>query len=546
MSEEDATQVVRRCWEKIEEGCQDEMAARPGIHAAGSGGWKVVRLFVSSTFTDYHAERELLVKKVFPELREWCEHRRVQLIECDLRWGVPKYSSTEMTIKTCLGEIDKCKEETDGVPFFLNMLGERYGWMPGESDVPNEIQKGYDWVFPASITHMEILHAAYRNKNPNAAFMIRDPAFLDEIPTDMKGAFIDNSVLSKAQLQMLKEKLRLRFPGQVFDYNCEYTGIDKSTGKPKVCLRALDDFGNRVLEVFKAAIEMTFPVVEKELTLEQTEAAAHDSFVRSRGALLLGRHNEVKQVMEYITREHEPLGNEESDSRPIMLVQGVPGSGKSSLVAYCTLEAKKLDSLLFYHFVGSGPGSTSPLRVVNRLFAWLRDITHYTGNIYPLKHLKNVLNEAGKLNKKVVIIIDALNQLADADHGSSHLDWLQTGCPSNVRVIVSAVESSRSVRMLINEDRKPCPCEVYIEELDETSRKEMVQHLLGIYNKKLDQEQLDMLVSMEGAANPLWLSLACEELRVFGVFERVTDHIKSLPEYLKGLLEFILKRFIDE
>ena len=63
--------------------------------------------------------------QVVPELREWCEEKSIQLIECDLRWGVPKDSTTEATIRTCLGELDRCSEETDGEPFFLNMLGER-------------------------------------------------------------------------------------------------------------------------------------------------------------------------------------------------------------------------------------------------------------------------------------------------------------------------------------------------------------------------------------------------------------------------------------
>ena len=63
--------------------------------------------------------------QVVSELREWCEEKSIQLIECDLRWGVPKDSTTEATIRTCLGELDRCSEETDGEPFFLNMLGER-------------------------------------------------------------------------------------------------------------------------------------------------------------------------------------------------------------------------------------------------------------------------------------------------------------------------------------------------------------------------------------------------------------------------------------
>jgi hypothetical protein len=47
--------------------------------------WREVRLFVSSTFTDYFAEREILVKQVIPQLREWCEARRLTLIDIDLR-----------------------------------------------------------------------------------------------------------------------------------------------------------------------------------------------------------------------------------------------------------------------------------------------------------------------------------------------------------------------------------------------------------------------------------------------------------------------------
>jgi len=36
---------------------------------------RVIRVFVSSTFRDMHAEREELVKRVFPELRKLCEAR---------------------------------------------------------------------------------------------------------------------------------------------------------------------------------------------------------------------------------------------------------------------------------------------------------------------------------------------------------------------------------------------------------------------------------------------------------------------------------------
>ena len=38
--------------------------------------WKRVAVFVSSTFSDMHAERDYLVKRVFPDLHDWCERRR--------------------------------------------------------------------------------------------------------------------------------------------------------------------------------------------------------------------------------------------------------------------------------------------------------------------------------------------------------------------------------------------------------------------------------------------------------------------------------------
>lgn len=50
--------------------------------------WKTVRLFISSTFRGMYAERDHLVRFVFPELKEKCRKHRVNLIDVDLRWGV--------------------------------------------------------------------------------------------------------------------------------------------------------------------------------------------------------------------------------------------------------------------------------------------------------------------------------------------------------------------------------------------------------------------------------------------------------------------------
>ena len=57
-------------------------------------------------------------------------------------------------------------------------------------------------------------------------------------------------------------------------------------------------------------------------------------------------------------------------------------------------------------------------------------------------------------------------------------------------------------------------------------------NILKLYNKRLDNEQLQKLVDKDGSSNPLWLTLACEELRVYGNFERLSEKIESLPDDL--------------
>ena len=53
------------------------------------------------------------------------------------------------------------------------------------------------------MTHMEIIHAAYRMKSQNAAFLVRDDAFLKDLPPEMTRAFVDVHPLNKAQLKVI-------------------------------------------------------------------------------------------------------------------------------------------------------------------------------------------------------------------------------------------------------------------------------------------------------------------------------------------------------
>ena len=50
--------------------------------------WENVYIFISSTFNDMHAERDYLIKRVFPAVRAFCGEHRLNLLDVDLRWGI--------------------------------------------------------------------------------------------------------------------------------------------------------------------------------------------------------------------------------------------------------------------------------------------------------------------------------------------------------------------------------------------------------------------------------------------------------------------------
>ena len=49
---------------------------------------RAVKIFLSSTFNDTQAERNYLMEYVWPEIREICRQKGLQLRVLDFRWGI--------------------------------------------------------------------------------------------------------------------------------------------------------------------------------------------------------------------------------------------------------------------------------------------------------------------------------------------------------------------------------------------------------------------------------------------------------------------------
>lgn len=95
----------------------------------------VIRIFVSSTFSDLKLERDVLAQRVWPKLEQLCLEERFQFQAIDLRWGVPTEAGLHhRTMRICFEELRR-SQEVSPEPNFLILLGNRYGWRP----LPEEI-----------------------------------------------------------------------------------------------------------------------------------------------------------------------------------------------------------------------------------------------------------------------------------------------------------------------------------------------------------------------------------------------------------------------
>jgi len=120
----------------------------------------VIRVFVSSTFTDLKMERDALQREVFPRLEQLCARRQFQFQAIDLRWGVPTEANLDhRTMRICFEELRRA-QEISPQPNFLILLGNRYGWRPLPEEIfPEEFAK---LEAVASAEERAVLNAWYR------------------------------------------------------------------------------------------------------------------------------------------------------------------------------------------------------------------------------------------------------------------------------------------------------------------------------------------------------------------------------------------------
>ena len=587
---------------------QQQQQSASASAGGGAGGWPTVRIFLSSTFKDMSVERDLLVKRVIPRLRERCSELRLHLEEVDLRWGILANEPPERIIESCLETSLECD-------IFCGLVGHRLGWVPERHHVPRALQERYRWRFGASITEMEAVYGALeRPRDKGAAagalFFLRSEKALATVPERLRGEFCESTAERRKAIEQFRHRIQ-HCGAPCFDYSASFVeNSDASARSHAAPLRAVPGSLVQLEQLFEAecwkliCATPAFRLVnagantkdasassasssssysrsrragagihqasaaEQEVAaakalldaspLEQ-ELSSQNDFVAMRTKTFVGRTEQLRAIDRLV---HESFA---SGGAPITIC-GSAGSGKSALVAQyvsrcqsgshdsdgseaATASTSQSAVVCIAHFVGASPSSTDVRMCLWRLCCEIQSAyeldsvpeiaTDMQQLVTQFTQLLELASEQA-LQRPLLIVIDAVNQFSSsAAHraAAAALEWLPARVPPNVALVLSTLPGSELDVL----QARGGPLH-HVPPLSGAERRELVSVTLARHHKRLDEAQMQQLLSKPDADNALYLVVACEELRVFGDFEHLSRMIAELPGRLAELLDSVIER----
>lgn len=477
-----------------------------------------IRVFVSSTFRDMKAERDYLAKFVFPELRNRCESRGVIWGDVDLRWGITVEAVAEGNVlPLCLNEIKRCR------PFFIGLLGERYGWIPTEPD--QDLVSAHPWLTGyrgASVTELEIVNGVLMDPamRGSAFFYFRDSRYVDVLPSGTDRAdFTETNSDSRERLSNLKNRIR--------------EARDQGVCTVHEPFRDAEALGVLVRQDLEALIDALYPIDEVPDSVGLARAA-HENHARTSTIAYVARSEYLRRLDRYVADGGSPL-----------VVTGEPGAGKSAFLGrwYQHTRTQFLQRFIFLHFVGIGPEGASTDRMLRRLlleiaerYGWDQQVP--TDAISLRQALPDWFQRAGTL-EPFIVIIDGLDHVEDM-RGDLDLNWLPRNLPEGCHLVLSSA-GGRSLEAA----RQRQWSELHIEPLRASDRLRLTTRFLSQYGKRLERAVQREISLAPSTGNPLFLRAMLEEIRLWAdhttIHERVSYYL-SAPT-LPALFDLILDRF---
>ncbi len=485
-----------------------------------------IMFFLSSTFEDMEEERQA-VKEAIKSLQSLAFDRGVNLRLVDLRLGVEKDVDGDdqeiyngKTVKVCLDAIDRCK------PYFIGLLGNRYGWQPKMEDLGGEIPDNFkdehkDLLKEAihegkSITEMEILLGVLKHDDVYASIYIAD-----------EEAYKLLSREEYVELQLEKNKKRdeplpLEKIREKYEYYIENDelrakqAVLKNTLKEKgwvrnTAFKTSEEVYSAVVEDVRAYIDTHYP---NDITEDERRKLREQSYLREKTLSYVDR-KDVRARMDRYMKNSAHSG----ERKKPLLICGKSGIGKSTAIANWqkSYQINKADVVVHSYYIGVGNVGNRETDLIRCILSDLKmgephtfseDIPDSKEELRPA--LAQWLN---RIRKETVIIIDGVNQLTEG----KAFDWLPVTLPNHVSLMISTADNDDStaaqLKKVLELNEKNI---LHMDGLNDREQKELINNeFKNKYGKSdVPKEIDDTIMSLEYPlrSNPLFLETILGEI----------------------------------
>ena len=437
-----------------------------------------IRVFISSTFQDMQDERDYLMKRTFPKLRKLAAERDVTLTELDLRWGITEEESKSgKVVEICLREIE------NSIPFFIGIIGNRYGWVPEKKDIGENVTERFNDVNKylerhLSVTEMEMQFGVLqREEDMHAYFYMKDKMEEQDNPE---------------MLNHLKAEVEAsRYPSSTYS--------------------SPEDLAAQVEGAFINLLDTLFP--NANISEVEKERIGQRSFMNQ----LCQNYIKDEKNFEILDAW---LADDESRQ---FVVTGASGLGKSALIANWIKEKlteNNCEYNIIYHFTGNGGSESTSEHITKSLINEINDLYGWESEDADVRLNDLFLRVSTEGRKPLLIVIDAINQIVDVDNAKL-LNWLPIPT-KNIKMLFSTLEYDRTMQVFKNRDYPIFT----LQPLDIGRRSELIKSYLKLYAKSLTEKQVERIVTDSQCENTLVLKTLLDELINFGIYEKLDKKIE--------------------
>ena len=437
---------------------------------------RVQYIFVSSTFSDFHYERDFLNRAVLPKLNERLKPYGYEVCFLDFRWGIndERYDADSKyfhIINTCITEVKNSK------PFFLLFLGDNNGTMIDKKLVETIYKFNNINVNPEnkSITQIEVDASPIFEGDNSRTFILKRR--INAIAESQKSNYLKCNTDEYAA--MLKEKLV--HPSNYFEYE---SAVDES-GRVYFDQKLLTDYiVNAIVGQFKKK------KIRQDLkNVYEQEKDLFSLMIQENDKIFEGRTSEFSELEKLMSLTK------------LIKISGESGIGKTSFM--CDIANKLKSETTFYYFVADAIGNSDVFSLLNYFIVNLGYKELRTTDLNKLKnYFYDCLNEINK-DKSYIFIVDALDKLET--YGKTTIDELFDfqRIPKNVRFIVSGINLSNS--------------DISLKGFKKNEIEKVITKKTSCYKKVLPDSFFELFanlnnVKVKNLSNPLLLSLAIDSI----------------------------------